>query len=56
MENFESLEEVVNFIANPKYGQLALVCYTYKQVGVLEQFRKFTRAPSMNIVIQSLES
>jgi hypothetical protein len=34
IENFESLGEVVNFIADPKHGQLDLLSYTNKQVGV----------------------
>ncbi len=38
------VEEVMNFIADPKHGQVDLVGYAYNQVGFFVQFWKFTRA------------
>jgi hypothetical protein len=35
IENLEGLEEVVNFIADRKHGQLDVLNYTNRQVGVL---------------------
>jgi hypothetical protein len=55
-KNVKLLEfrKVCELYIGPKTWTIDLVIYTYRQVGVLEQFRNFIRAPSMDIVSYSI--